>query len=197
MVINEIRPVVDAIYQLQSGGTLVCVAVDGHSGVGKSTLSSAIANSIGGVYVDQDDFYAGGDVQTWSSLDPDLRWKRCIDWKRVRHELLAPLRAGRGARYSPFDWEAMTRSSGTETHIEPADVVVLDGTYSSRPELLDLIDLTVLVTLNGSARTQRLRQREGDDWSADWFSMWDEAEDVYFETVRPASSFDIVIHGEP
>ncbi|MBI1258940.1 MAG: hypothetical protein GC204_15830 [Chloroflexi bacterium] len=75
----------------------------------------------------------------------------------------------------------------------PADVIIVDGAYSSRPELSDLIDLSVLVDVPVDVRHARLLGRENADWLAGWHRRWDEAEAFYFEQVRPPSSFDLIV----
>ena len=42
----------------------------------------------------------------------------------------------------------------------PANVIVLDGAYSARPELSDLIDLSVLVDVPVALRHEHLSTRE-------------------------------------
>lgn len=36
-------------------------------------------------------------------------------------------------------------------------------------------------------------RREGEEFKSEWQSIWDEAEEYYFGTVRPPLSFDVVI----
>ena len=72
-------------------------------------------------------------------------------------------------------------------------MVVLDGAYSTRPELADLIDLAVLVDVPAEVRHARLRAREDPDFLQHWHVRWDAAEEHYFTRVRPASSFDLVV----
>nr|AMP54108.1 AAA domain protein [uncultured bacterium] len=197
MITEEIAPILNIIQNRRVEGNVVVVALDGRSGVGKSTLAEAIAVHENGAFVDQDDFYSGGGHEHWSALSAEERSKLCIDWRRVREELLLPLISKRQASYVPFDWNAMKHSQDDVRIIEPANVIVVDGTYSTRTELLDLIDVTVLVTLCDSIRQQRLRDRERDDWCLEWYEMWDQAEDVYFRDVCNSEDFDIVIDRTP
>jgi hypothetical protein len=67
-----------------------------------------------------------------------------MDWRRLRSEALEPLLQGNAAIWQPFDLAAGVRPDGTygiSTEIvrcEPAPVILLDGAYSTRPELADL-----------------------------------------------------------
>jgi uridine kinase len=82
------------------------------------------------------------------------------------------------------------------THVEqrePAPVIVIDGAYSARPELADLLDLTVLVDAPESVRRARLEAREEPAFLHAWHQRWDDAERYYFGQVRPIESFDLVV----
>jgi len=63
---------------------------------------------------------------------------------------LSRLFGGKVARWHPFDFERI-RADGKYplkrgiVERQPADVIIVDGAYSSRPEVGDLIDLSVLV----------------------------------------------------
>ena len=83
------------------------------------------------------------------------------------------------------------RAALTKRH--PAAVIVLDGAYSARPELADLIDLTVLVDAPLQFRHARLAAREAACFLEAWHRRWDDAEAHYFTHVRPPSSFDLVV----
>ena len=74
-------------------------------------------------------------------------------------------------------------------------MVILDGAYSARPELADLFDLRVLLDVPRRVRRERLLRREGERDRAEWEARWGEAEDLYFETLMPPESFDLVLDG--
>jgi uridine kinase len=193
MTFPEARNVIRRIEELAQVTSPVVVALDGRSGTGKSTVSTWLAEHLGGTRVDQDDFYTGGDIEDWRRLTPSQKADRVIDWERVRTEVLLPLREGSVASWHPFDWETMAGLAPEVITAQPSKVVILDGAYSTRPQLADLIDLSVLVVLDDAVRRERLRQREGEDYASSWHQVWDEAEDWYFTRVRPPETFDLVI----
>ena len=69
---------------------------------------------------------------------------------------------------------------------------MLDGAYTARPELADVVDLPVLLELDHALRRVRVSQREGDEFADGWYAVWDAAEEPYFTTIRPRESFAIV-----
>ncbi len=170
------------------------VAIDGRSGSGKSTLAAALAQALRkrGLTVEViegDDFFAGG-----VSVRPEpaaVLVDLCIDWRRQR-EVLERLRGGLEARWHRFDWEAFDGSLEAKARAcEPAEIVVLEGVYSGRPELADLVDLKVLVSVADEVRQERLLAREGE--IGPWERQWHEAEDVYFSEIAPDDDFDVVL----
>jgi uridine kinase len=132
---------------------------------------------------------------------PAERVAEVINWRRLRAEALEPLLAGRTASWHAFDFDAK-RPDGTfpratsPTTRDPAAVVILDGAYSSRPELADLIDLSVLVDVPTGERHRRLVERDGGAYTDAWEQRWKAAEDYYFSVVRPPSSFDLILDND-
>ena len=79
----------------------------------------------------------------------------------------------------------------------PAGIIVLKGAYSARPELADLISLSVLVDAPPSVRQARLARREDASFLEAWHVRWDAAEAYYSTHVRPPASFDLVVSTVP
>ena len=178
-----------------SSSSPVLVALDGRSGAGKTTLAQEVGARTGALVVDGDDFYRGGDGVTWDAMGPAEKVDLVIDWRRQR-ALLETLGRGEQATWQPYDWDADDgRLAGVIT-AGPAAVVILDGAYSARPELADLLDLRVLLDLPRDARRERLLRREGARYRAEWEARWGEAEDLYFEHLMPPDAFDLVLDGE-
>jgi uridine kinase len=178
------------------------VALDGGSGAGKSLIAAELASALDMVIIPTDDFYASNVSDAgWDARSHAQRVADGIDWRRLRAEAIEPLMAGGTARWHPFDFEAKC-PDGTfplatlPATREPAAVVILDGAYSSRPELADLIDLTVLVDVSAGERRRRLVERDGTAYTDAWQARWTVAEDYYFTVVRPPSSFDLVVVNE-
>lgn len=164
------------------------VALDGRSGVGKSTLAAAVGNALGAAIIEGDDFFAGG---TGMRSDPlCVRAADCIDWTRQR-AVLDALRHGHDAIWRAFDWDAFDgRLQSSATVLTPRPVVILEGVYAARPELADLIDLKVIVTVSDALRERRLLPRAGG--IGPWEHQWQEAETHYFRQVMPIERFDFL-----
>lgn len=178
----------------------ILAALDGPSGSGKSTLAHALAEQLTAAIVPSDDFYASHiPDREWDSMTVAARLEAVIDWRRLREEALLPLLAGEPARWRTYDFAAGLDANGAykmheqPVYCQPAPVILLDGAYSARPELSDLIDLSVFVDCPAAARRARLAAREDAGFLARWRQLWDPVEALYFSGVKPRSSFDLVV----
>lgn len=165
------------------------LAIDGRSGAGKSTLAKILSLELQATLIKGDDFFAGG-VELRSD-PPQVLADICIDW-RTQAKILQTLIANRNATYHPFDWEAFDgRLSTQPVTLTPERLLILEGVYSARPELTDLLDFRVLLHMPDDERMRRLRAREGQ--ITDWEQQWHKAEDWYFANLALPNMFDLVI----
>jgi uridine kinase len=198
---------VAAVLEARAGRTTpLVVGIDGRSGGGKSTLAASLAarltaeHGLGVAVIEGDQFYGGGSASTWDARTAEAKAADVIDWRRQRVVLEALVADGEAA-WRPFDWladdwDADEVPLATEVvRTSSADVVVLEGAYSCRPELHDLLDLAVLLEPPTARRRQQLLDREGEAYRADWEGRWAEAEDHYFGSVMPEDRFDLVLDG--
>lgn len=149
---------------------------------------------VGGVVIEGDDFYSGGSGESWDAMTAAQKVEHVIDWRRQR-PMLEALRRGEAVEYHPYDWndEANDGPAPHTVTVAAAPVVILDGAYSARPELHDLLDLCVLLLIDDDVRRAQLLAREGDEYRADWEARWTEAELHYFGTIMPPAAFDLVL----
>jgi uridine kinase len=170
------------------------IALDGRSGVGKSTMAQLLAQEVSGVVVQGDDFFSGGPDSEWDARSTEAKVADCIDWRRLRKEALEPLLAGKSASWHPFNFISGVGLSDAVIQCKSAPVIILDGAYSFRPELADIVDLSVLIEMSDDKlRRERLLTREGRDFMESWHQRWDTAEDHYFTKVVPRSVFDLIV----
>ena len=176
-------------------------AIDGPSGAGKSTLAALIRRELTPATVtviEGDDFYRGGSDATWDARSAAANVDEVIDWRRQRLVLDQLLTHGE-AFWIPFGWGASGWASDdppfatTLVRARRAPLIVLEGVYSCRPELHDLIDRRILLDAPAEIRTERLRQRDGAHHDSDWMRRWARPEQHYFTSVMPPRRFDLVV----
>ena len=176
------------------------VALDGGSGCGKSTIAKCIRQALNANVIPCDDFFAANITdEQWDAKTAKERANDAIDWRRIRTEVLEPLLAGQPARWQAFDFEAGQSADGTYQMssdcktLEPRSIIILDGIYSARQELSDLVNVSILIDVPIADRHARLDEREDADFLKAWHERWDAAEAWYLSEARPPESFDLVI----
>ncbi len=191
----QYRTLAEAIGSLMLGRSKpLLIALDGRSGVGKSTLAQTLAKEFAGVVVQGDDFFAGGADAEWDARSVEAKVADCIDWKRLRKEALEPLLASKPAIWHPFNFVSGMGLSEKAEQRNPASLIILDGAYSCRPELADIVDFAVLIEMSDDKlRRQRLLLREGHSFMESWHQRWDPAEEYYFGQIVNRSRFDLIV----
>jgi uridine kinase len=173
--------------------TLV-VGIDGRGGAGKSTLAERMGNALGDTTVVQfDDFYrpAAERMKRHESGDDEVGGD--FDWRRIRDQVLKPLAVDALARYQRYDWD-LDRLA--EWHVvEPGGVVIVEGSYSTRPELRDFYELTIWVDAPHELRLLRGIQRDGEQARSRWLDEWMPEEDRYVAFANPEAHADFVLDG--
>jgi uridine kinase len=203
--VDVLEVAVDALTRWRKAGSRVTVvAIDGYGASGKTTIAGSLCARIVFSLVHADDFFKparqrpADPARNESSHAPSPpvgeRGRDLADYydvARLRSEALEPLRAGHEALFQRFDWDSGALSS-VETRVAPHELVVLEGVYSAAPELADLVDKAIYVDTPEPERLRRLAELVAPE---EWDSGWLRAEKDYFDTTRPADSFDLVISG--
>ncbi len=194
MPLQPNEKIISLIEQKLSGrNTPLLIAIDGRSCTGKSSVAQTLANKFNASHIIGDDFYCGRTDNEWTSCSSEEKAALCIDWRRLRAEALMPLLSGKTAHYHPYDFKTGAKFAPHTVTLQPSKIIILDGAYSARPELSDLIEFKILVESAEDIRRCRLLQREGKAFMENWHSIWDVSEDHYFTKISPPDTFDIVV----
>lgn len=173
------------------GGPLF-VAIDGGAGAGKTTLAKGIRDHCGRVSILRTDhFFRPLNEYPATRLGAEELYKLYFPWERMRDEALLPLSRGETARYQKYDWSADRLLDWVS--VEPEEVVLVEGVYSSRPELRAMLDAVIFVDAPRDERLRRMLAR-GPNPFGDWMTPWMAAEDWYFEHIRPHDAADLILH---
>lgn len=170
------------------------MVLDGPGGSGRSTLARELAEGFRGsvAIVQGDDFYADLDDDYRMNLDAEGGYRDYFDWNRLREQVLVPARGGRSIEFQRYDW--VNARMGDWFTVDSVNLLIIEGVYSSRPELRDLADLVLWVKTSTSERLRRQVER-GENDSA-WIQRWMAAENYYIDNVHAAAPDDIEIVGE-
>ena len=188
----DLAKVLSLIEGASVAGRTTLVAIDGLGGAGKSTLAEQLRKAIElSVIVRGDDFYTPVSVTERTKLGPEDGYNHYFDWQRLRDDVLEPLAKELRAQYRRHDWETDRLA---ESHVvEPGGVVILEGVYSTRPQLRPYLGVTVYIDTPREQRLARMLSRRYEDLS--WVERWMGAEDWYEEHERPKKHVDLVLRG--
>jgi uridine kinase len=138
-----------------------------------------------------DGFYPPLAAEEWAILGPEESYDRYFDWERLLRDVLVPLSRQSSGRYRRHDWAANRLAEWHE--VEPRGAVIVEGVYSTRPELRPYFSVTVYVDAPREVRLARLLDRGYPDVS--WVEHWMAGEDWYVEHVHPAGQAALVVDG--
>ncbi|MDR3114476.1 MAG: hypothetical protein LBU25_03040 [Treponema sp.] len=198
---EQINTITEALRHLpEKFSRPVAAAIDGASGSGKSTIAQLFCGKLPAVIVPLDDFFSV-DIpdDQWDTFSITEKMEKVFNWNKVRTLALEPLRSNVSARWHPFDFLAGIQEDGTyplkneEIILNPAKIIILEGTYSSCSFLADLIDVTILIDVPAEERHKRLSLREDAAFLEQWHRRWDAVEIYYFDHVKQKMVFDWII----
>jgi uridine kinase len=186
------------------------VALDGRPASGKTMLADEIA----AVLRQQGRFVIRASIESFL-LPRAVRYRRgelsaegnyydSFDYDALKRVLLGPLGPGgnRGYRRAVYDKQTdtpLTQSFATA----PADAALLfEGVFLMRPELVDMWDLTIFVSVDFEETVARARERDKTLYGSSAqvehrFRMrYGPSQELYFNLVRPTDRANIVVHND-
>jgi uridine kinase len=186
------------------------VAIDGPPAAGKTTLADKLtvvlrARGRNVIRATIDSFMFPRVVRYRRGKDcPDACYRDSFDYSALRRVLLDPLGPGgdRRFRHAVYDWYSDSALS------EPADtasadaVLLLDGVFLQRPELVDQWDLRIFVSASferivARARVRDLARLESVAEVERRFRVrYILAQELYFAEAHPVEHADIVVHND-
>lgn len=132
-------------------GERAVVAIDGVDGVGKSHLVGellGLARQLAGrqvLAVSIDGFHRPRAVRYARGTGPETFYRDSYDYDAFRRRVTTPFRAGRELVPAVWDVERDTAVHPDPVEADDDAVLLVDGLFLRRPELLDLWDATLLV----------------------------------------------------
>lgn len=145
----------------------VFVAIDGPCTSGKTTFAAMLNRCFGGNVLHMDDFFLRPEQRTPERFaEPGGN----VDRERFETEVLAPLAAGQAAQYRP--WDCHTGDFAVAYAVEPAQLTIVEGSYSMHPALRGYYDCMICLAVDPAEQLRRLERRNPrmlqrfvDEWS--------------------------------
>lgn len=188
----------------------VRVAVDGRPAAGKTVLADELAAVLG----EQGRYVIRASIESFlrpraeryqrGELSAEGNYNDSFDYEALHRVLLDPLGPGgdRGFRRAVYDKETDSALAEAIT-TAPADaVLIFEGVFLMRPELIDRWDLTIFVAADFEVTVDRARSRDEALYGSSaeverrFRTRYGPSQQFYFDTVGPADRADILVHND-
>lgn len=183
------------------------VAIDGPDAAGKTTLADELAErlrtgdreviraSIDGFHRRRVERRRRGD------LDPLGYYEDSFDYRLLRRLLLDPLAPGGDRRYrtAGFDFRTDERVETPERTATRDAVLLFDGVFLLRPQLVDVWDVRIFVSVDLDESMRRGIDRDADLFGSHaaaerrYRARYAAAQRLYFEESGPIEKADVVV----
>ena len=185
------------------------VAVDGPPAAGKTTLADELAVVLRAqgrdvIRATIDDFlFPRAQRYPRGEYSGEGCYFDTHDYDALKRVLLDPLGPGGDRRFQPAVYghaaDAVLSPPVTTARVDA--VLIFDGVFLLRPELIDHWDLRIFVSTALEKTVDRALVRERQvsapaDVERRWRERYLPAQELYFATVRPTDHADIVLHND-
>jgi uridine kinase len=188
----------------------VRVAVDGPPAAGKTTLADELALLLRGrgrevIRASTESFHLPrAQRYRHGEFSPEANYHDSFDYDALRRALLDPLGPDGDRRYrqAVYDLDTDTALSQPATTASADAVLLLDGVFLLRPELIGRWDLSIFVSAAFERVLERARIRDlarlgsAAEVERRFRTRYIPAQQLYFATARPADHADIVVHND-
>jgi uridine kinase len=174
-----------------ASGTKV-LAIDGHSGAGKTTLAEAVRAALESrpasrpvdrpvQVIHLDSLYPG-----WDGLAASI--PRLVEW------VLRPLAEGRPVRYRRYDWQLEQDAEWIDVPTDPVPaVLIIEGAGAGSLPCAPYLSLLVWLQAPASVRFDRGMSRDGESYRPHW-QLWADQEDRHFREHDPRGRADLRLY---
>jgi uridine kinase len=179
--------VFDKIDMLKSTGRIVNVAIDGNCGAGKSMLAALLEGIYDCNVFHLDHFFLRPYQRTPKRLsEPGGN----IDHERFGREIIEGIRRNNAFSYQVYDCQEDILEPSVA--VDPKRLNIIEGSYSMRPEFIDLYDIKIFMKIDKEEQSRRILERSGSKLHKRFVEEWIPMEDKYFDAYGILEKADLV-----
>lgn len=187
----HLLPLLAKIDCLLAEKSRIIVALEGGSAAGKSTAAALLEKLYDCSVFHMDDFFLRPQQRTKARLaEPGGN----VDWERFREEVLSPLTRGETVRYRRYNCHTQTVEAPKT--IVPRALNLVEGVYSTRPELAPAYDLSVFLSISPELQHIRIEKRNTPAMQAMFFTLWIPLENSYFDALDVRRRCDLILESD-
>ncbi|MCR4743751.1 MAG: uridine kinase [Lachnospiraceae bacterium] len=173
---------------LENEGKRLILAIDGRCASGKTTLADFLQKKLKCCVFHMDDFFLRPEQRTEERLEEA---GGNVDHERFYEEILKPLREGSELiKYRKFSCKEMKLMP--ETVIRPEEINIVEGSYSCHPELFNVYDFRIALTISEELQKERIIKRNGPERYEIFKNKWIPLEEKYFRNLNIMERVDLM-----
>ncbi|MCQ2186548.1 MAG: uridine kinase [Bacteroidales bacterium] len=180
---------------------MLIIGIAGGSGSGKTTVVRKIVESLNKkvAVISQDSYYKDSShIPVEERVNINFDHPDAIDWDLLCSQL-ADLRAGKAVKQPIYSYITCTRSKEDTIHIEPAEVIIVEGILIfSVAKLRKLMDIKIFVDAESDERLMRIIYRDilerGRNMDTAFNHYLDTVKPMHLQFIEPSKRYaDIII----
>lgn len=165
----------------------VTVAIDGLCGSGKTTFAALLQSVYDCNLFHADDFYLPMPMRTPERYaTPGGN----VHWERILSDILEQIPKNESFSYRVFDCGIM--DLGDAVQVTPKTLNILEGSYSTHPELIGRYDLKIFLKTSPETQSARILKRNGPARHKMFVEKWIPLENLYFTSYPVEKQCDLV-----
>ncbi|MCL4880084.1 MAG: uridine kinase [Anaerolineae bacterium] len=182
-----------------------CVAIDGIDAAGKTTLADRLAARLrergrSVIRASVDSFHNPPDIRHQrGKLSPEGYFYDSFDYEALKSQLLIPLKENRPFQTALFDYRMEDRSASPLQTAAPNAILLFDGVFLLRPELIDHWDMKIFVEISFETSLKRARERDQvlfgsvEEVTKHYELRYLPGQKIYLETCQPREKANLVL----
>lgn len=167
------------------------IAIDGCCASGKTTLAEKIASEFNMQIIHMDDFFLPFEMRTPERL---IAAGGNVHYERFIEEVCGGIMSG-----APFEYRVFSCKTGeyceTKT-VDPQKPIIVEGAYSLHPEIPDIYDLKIFLSVDYETQLERILRRNGGEALEAFITKWIPFENRYFSEFGIRKKCDIIIENK-
>jgi len=164
------------------------VAIEGRAASGKSTAARRLDDIFDVNIIHTMDFLCPSEKCTKSRLEEA---GGIFDYERFATEVVDGIRGAKPFIYRPFD--VNTQKFGEPVKVFPRPVTIVEGAYGMHPNVGNIYDLHIFMTVLKKEQNLRILNRDGEEKLKEFIKNWVPLENRYFEAFSIREHCEIII----
>jgi len=203
---SVIHKLVDAITRIKTAHPLR-VAVDGIDAAGKTSLANELVKPLKAsgrdvIRASIDGFHNPSEVRYRQGKDSaEGYFADSFNYEALIESLLKPLGADGNLEYqtSVFDFQSDTQVNPSTHHAQKDSILILDGVFLLRPELINYWDFSIFVAIDFDVCIERASQRDqnlfgsAEEVRKRYWKRYVPGQRMYLRACQPKTHADIII----